>query len=101
MLARDATEGRDNPRVKASVDDLGESVRLTVEDNGTGIDPNIQHRLFDAFFTTKPEGLGMGLPISKSIIETHHGQLQFDSNGQSGTTFRILLPIKEPAAVIL
>ena len=50
-------------------------VIIVVEDSGPGIDPKDMERIFDAFFTTKPQGMGMGLSICRSIIEAHHGQL--------------------------
>jgi two-component system, LuxR family, sensor kinase FixL len=50
-------------------------VLITVEDSGTGIDPSQIDRIFDAFFTTKAQGMGMGLSICRSIIESHGGQL--------------------------
>ncbi len=67
-------------------------VVVSVRDSGIGIDVENGKRIFDAFFTTKPHGLGMGLAISRSIIEEHGGQLMFSANGDRGTKFRFTLP---------
>ncbi len=74
-------------------------VRITIEDNGTGIHPDVCHRLFDPFFTTKPEGqgTGLGLSISHGIVTEHRGQLRFESRPDIGTRFHVdLKAITEP-----
>jgi signal transduction histidine kinase len=68
-------------------------VTITVEDTGCGIDPNRLPRIFDAFFTTKPEGTGLGLFISRSIIEAHGGQLSASPGNPFGMVFRLILPV--------
>lgn len=68
-------------------------VRIAVSDNGPGIDPQTAHHVFDAFSTTKPEGMGMGLAISRSIIHAHGGRLWTEANDQYGATFQFTLPI--------
>ena len=68
-------------------------VRVAVSDNGPGIDPQTAHHLFNAFSTTKPEGMGMGLAISRSIIEAHGGRLWTEANHKSGAMFQFTLPI--------
>ena len=65
---------------------------MAVEDAGVGIDVTKADRLFDAFFTTKPGGMGMGLSISRSIIEGHGGRLWATPNPTHGTTFYLTLP---------
>jgi PAS domain S-box-containing protein len=67
-------------------------VRVAVEDAGVGIDPNSMTQLFNAFFTTKPDGMGMGLSISRSIIEGHGGRLWATPNAKYGATFHFALP---------
>jgi signal transduction histidine kinase len=57
------------------------------------LDPNILSRLFDAFYTTKPEGLGMGLTISRSIVEAHGGRLWATANVPKGALFQFTLPV--------
>jgi PAS domain S-box-containing protein len=71
-----------------------ENNRIIVElwDSGIGVDAAKIDRLFEAFFTTKPKGLGMGLSISRSIIEAHDGRLTMASDGETGATVRIILP---------
>jgi signal transduction histidine kinase len=72
-------------------------ILVAVEDAGVGLDPEQVARLFDAFYTTKPEGLGMGLSISRSIVEAHSGRLWATPNEGPGATFQFTLPIGEGA----
>jgi signal transduction histidine kinase len=67
-------------------------VIIEVEDNGTGIPPEVQKRLFDPFFTTKQSGTGLGLSIAARIVEKHAGALRFQTAVSRGTTFDIVLP---------
>jgi C4-dicarboxylate-specific signal transduction histidine kinase len=69
----------------------GDEVRVAVRDSGIGFDPQSADRMFDAFHTTKPGGLGMGLSISRSIIESHGGQLWALPNDGPGATFQFTL----------
>jgi PAS domain S-box-containing protein len=69
-----------------------DQIVVEVRDSGIGVDPDKIDGLFEAFFTTKPKGLGMGLSISRSIIEAHDGRLKMSSDGKSSTTVRITLP---------
>jgi len=68
-------------------------VRIAVSDNGPGIDPQTVPHVFDAFSTTKSEGMGMGLAISRSIIDAHGGRLWTEANEHYGVTFQFTLPI--------
>lgn len=72
--------------------DDDDSVRVDVRDSGPGIDPTIRAHLFDAFQTTKPDGLGMGLAISRSIVEAHGGALWAAPDPGPGATFSFTLP---------
>lgn len=72
--------------------DDGDQVVVTVQDAGVGIDPNKVDELFSAFFTTKPGGMGMGLSISRSIIEAHGGRFWATANADHGATFHFVLP---------
>jgi signal transduction histidine kinase len=65
---------------------------ITVRDTGIGIPPQDADQIFNAFFTTKPHGTGMGLPISRSIIESHGGRLWAAANSGRGATFHLTLP---------
>ncbi len=69
-----------------------DGVLLSVEDSGTGIDPKNTDRIFETFFTTKSQGMGMGLSICRSIIEAHDGKLWASSGVENGSVFNILLP---------
>jgi signal transduction histidine kinase len=69
---------------------------VSVADTGPGIDAEQADRLFVPFITNKPQGLGMGLPISRSIIEAHGGRLWADKNEPRGATFHFTLPLKTP-----
>lgn len=68
-------------------------ILITVQDNGPGLSPDIAKRIFDPFFTTKTGGIGMGLAISRALIEANDGQLWLDQNYKLGATFHITLPI--------
>ena len=72
--------------------DEGNRVRLTVQDAGVGFDPEAADRLFDAFYTTKGEGMGIGLSVSRSIIESHHGSLWATLNDGPGAVFSFSVP---------
>jgi len=69
-----------------------DQVIVAVQDSGIGVNPKDLDRLFEAFFTTKPDGLGMGLRICRSIIEAHGGTLWACRNADSGATFQFILP---------
>jgi PAS domain S-box-containing protein len=70
---------------------------VSVEDTGLGIEVEHADRLFAPFFTTKPEGIGMGLPICRSIIEAHGGRLWADKNEPRGAAFHFALPVNAPS----
>ena len=71
----------------------GDHLFLRVTDNGTGIDPEVQERIFIPFFTTKPTGSGIGLTISRQIMHQHHGSITVQSKVGEGSTFTLLFPI--------
>jgi PAS domain S-box-containing protein len=93
--ASDAMSGVDDrPRqlVIRTEREEGDRVRLTVQDAGVGFDPQAMDRLFGAFYTTKHDGMGMGLSVSRSIIESHRGNLWARLNDGPGATFSFSIP---------
>jgi len=99
-LVRNASEAmsavEDHPRelVIRTERDQGKRVRLSVKDTGTGFSPQATDKLFEAFFTTKNDGMGIGLSISRSIIEAHHGRLWATANEGPGATFSFEIPYR-------
>lgn len=93
-------ELRDGPRdiLVRSKKDGAESVLVAVCDTGRGFDPGSLDRLFDAFYTTKPDGLGIGLTISRTIIEAHGGRIWASSNAPRGAILQFTLPVKGDTA---
>jgi PAS domain S-box-containing protein len=73
-----------------------DTVSVEVRDSGTGLDPEHAPHLFEPFYTTKAEGLGIGLSISRSILEAHGGRLSAAANAPHGTVFSFSLPVNEP-----
>jgi signal transduction histidine kinase len=71
-------------------------VSLYAQDSGPGINPKKEPQIFDPFFTTKPSGMGLGLSISRRIIEDHGGRLQLAETSSTGCTFQITLPVDAP-----
>jgi len=67
-------------------------VQVTVEDSGVGLDPNTMQKIFEPFYTTKPTGMGMGLSISRSILQAHGGRLWATAKDGAGTIFCFTLP---------
>jgi C4-dicarboxylate-specific signal transduction histidine kinase len=87
----------DGPReltIVSGIDDANDVV-VEVLDTGPGLDPEKLERLFQSFYTTKPDGIGMGLPISRSIAEAHGGRLSAAPNNPRGAVFRLTLPVDE------
>jgi signal transduction histidine kinase len=72
-----------------------------VQDAGAGFDDRDVDKLFDAFFTTKSDGMGIGLSVSRSIIESHHGRLWATANDGPGATFSFSIPRSSEDAIAL
>jgi PAS domain S-box-containing protein len=96
--AMQAVAGRARRLTIRSYQDDSGYVIVAVEDSGAGFTAESQDRLFHAFFSTKPGGLGMGLSICRSIIEAHGGRLSASPNADRGATFQFALPLAEDAA---
>jgi signal transduction histidine kinase len=97
--AMDAVDdGRRVLQVRAERHD-GNAVMVAVEDSGSGIDPKQLNSIFDAFITTKPHGLGLGLAICRMIVERHKGRLSVAQAQPRGSIFRIVLPAGMPGIV--
>ena len=95
--AAEASADRNNPRITLSAKPVREgkqssAVVVTVEDNGSGIAPEIKDKIFSPFCTTKPRGMGLGLPIVKRTVFDHHGRVEVDSTSK-GTQVSVLLPV--------
>ena len=85
------------PQISVGVDLDGSFVKITIADNGEGMNDEVKQRLFDNFYTTKPigQGTGLGMGITRDIIENKHGgKLTFDSTEGEGTTFILTIPVK-------
>ena len=101
LNASDAmTSVEDRPRqlVIRTERDEGDSVRLSMQDTGVGFETAGIDKLFDAFYTTKGEGMGIGLSVSRSIIESHRGRLWASSHEGPGATFSFCIPFGPAAA---
>ena len=85
-------DGRPRELVIRTAPDEGDRVRLTVQDAGVGFGPHDVDKIFEVFYTTKQGGMGIGLSVSRSIIERHHGRLWATPNDGPGAAFAFSLP---------
>jgi nitrogen fixation/metabolism regulation signal transduction histidine kinase len=90
--ARQAVEEKDNAIVSLSIIRIDDQTRLSVSDNGSGINPEYADQIFVPFFTTRQGGNGIGLAISRQIILKHHGAITFTSEPGKGTRFFVSIP---------
>jgi len=88
-------------RVRVSTRAVGDDVFLEVEDEGTGIPPEVEARIFDPFFTTKADGTGLGLAITRRIVEAHGGEVGYRTKVGRGTTFTVRLPLRDAPSAAL
>ena len=93
--AIEALEGVENPGITISVKRILHQVSIDIHNNGPAIPPDILEKIFVPFYTTKPEGSGIGLSLSRQIISNHSGQIGVESKEGEGTIFRVLLPAAE------
>ena len=106
-LARNAMQAMDDPGVRNRVLDIRVRraassphngwIEFAVTDVGTGIPPEVAEKLFTPFFTTRPEGMGLGLSMCRTVIEQHGGFLRFAPNEPHGTVFTFTLPVNNGA----
>ena len=99
--AMSSVEDRPRQLVIKTEREGGDHVRLSVEDTGVGFEPERAESLFDAFYTTKHGGMGIGLSVSRSIIEGHHGRLWATPKNGPGATFAFSIPLDPVAASII
>jgi C4-dicarboxylate-specific signal transduction histidine kinase len=95
LQAQQATE-RSRRRLTVTTHHAGGTVTMAVRDRGPGLSPEIASRVFDAFFTTKPGGLGLGLSFCRRIAEIHGGKLWAENHPDGGAVFSLLLPANPP-----
>jgi two-component system nitrogen regulation sensor histidine kinase NtrY len=81
-----------NPKINVKVVSENNSVKITVEDNGSGIADDTKSKIFEPKFTTKTSGMGLGLAMVKNIVETFNGSITFTSQLGEGTTFTVTFP---------
>jgi PAS domain S-box-containing protein len=99
-LLRNASDAmssiEDRPRQMVLKTELeGEHVRLSVQDSGVGFTPEVAKQMFESFYTTKSDGMGVGLSVSRSIIEANHGRMWATPNDGPGATFAFAIPCKQ------
>ena len=91
--------GTDNRRIKVRSRLIEEgTAEISVSDNGPGVRPDILKQIFEPFFTTKQGGMGMGLAISRTIVEAHGGRLSAENRAGGGAIFRLTLPVQQVRA---
>jgi two-component system, LuxR family, sensor kinase FixL len=98
LNAMDAVAEEQQRHIRVCTLHAAGGVEIEVSDTGPGIAADTLPKLFDPFFTTKRDGIGLGLPISRSIIEAHSGRIWAEGRSEGGATFRFTLPIQPPAA---
>ncbi|MCK4752919.1 MAG: PAS domain S-box protein, partial [Planctomycetes bacterium] len=89
----DTNDGERQATIEVLIDN-GSMIQVSISDNGEGLAVEDVDKVFDAFFTTKSNGLGMGLAISRTIIEAHGGRIWAERNETGGATFRFILPVE-------
>jgi C4-dicarboxylate-specific signal transduction histidine kinase len=97
--AMSGVEHRPRQLVIRTERDGDSDVRLTVQDAGSGFEPQAVNSLFEAFYTTKAGGMGIGLSVSRSIIESHHGRIWASPNDGPGATFAFAIPCASEGAI--
>ena len=83
---------REDPMIEVKVSSVDKMILITVEDNGIGISPDNESKIFEPKFTTKTSGMGLGLAMVKNIVETYKGNINFTSQPGIGTMFTVMFP---------
>ena len=91
----EALDGINNAKIDVKYYIENKNIIIEIIDNGIGISEEIKEKIFEAFYTTKGSGTGLGVPLSKEIIEGHNGRLEYFSKEKEGTKVEITLPIIE------
>ena len=97
-LIKNSIEAKDDKRklkIITTVKKLKDKIQIKIEDTGTGISKENLDKIYKVFYTTKEHGTGIGVALSKEIIEQHHGTINYQSQVGKGTKVTILLPLKE------
>ncbi len=99
-LVRNAVDALDDwhgeKRIHVSLRNIdGQAIEIDVEDTGPGIREDVRDRLFQPFATTKPNGMGIGLSVSRNIVDSHGGQIEAEDRADGGTKFRVVLPVSQ------
>ena len=89
----DALAGCETGMIVVATRSKGDRVEVVVRDDGSGLDSEVRERLFEPFVSTKPDGLGIGLSISRTIVVAHDGEITVDADSGPGTTFRFTIPV--------
>jgi len=79
--------------VSSEISSDSKAIEVTVQDHGEGMQKGIAKQVFEPYFSTKPNGMGIGLTICRSIIDSHEGELTYSKAGKTGSIFRFTLPI--------
>lgn len=95
--ALDAMEGQQKRELAIASTLENDNVKIAVRDTGPGISADVRDKIFGAFVSTKPQGMGVGLSICKAIVENHGGRIWFETNESGGTTFSFTLPVYDDA----
>jgi signal transduction histidine kinase len=95
--AYQAMPGGGRLMIEAQPDQL--FIKILVADTGVGMSPETKKKIFEPLYTTKPKGIGLGLAVSKNLVEINHGSIEVESIASQGTTFTLILPIYREEAL--
>jgi two-component system sensor kinase FixL len=97
--AAEAMDGSPHRELSIATARAGGMVEISVTDTGPGLPESVRARLFQPFVTTKPNGMGIGLSVSRNIIEAHGGKIRAEHGAGGGTVFRLTVPGRPPSAL--